>query len=359
MTDDTLPSRLFRRRDRRVWVGALALLIVLLIGGAALAYRLTHRAVTISVEDRTWQVYTRAATVQELLDAENVLVEPGDLVEPGLPDRPQDGMTITVRRAHAVIVDVDGSTRTIRTMQVTPAEILAEQGVALDPYDVILVDGTPLEASTLAAQTWDAPPQTLTVQRSAAIVLRDGGQEQTLHTTALTVADALAPLDLGLYVGDRISPAPDSAVYDGMAIEIERSFPVTLAADGRQYATRVLGPTIGDALALIGVAPGGSDYTIPPLDTLPEPGMTIRLVRVTTALITEDEAIPASTLYLPAPWLLAGTQQVMAEGRDGLATVTAYVRYEDGEPVSRTVRDRQVVQMPVPRLVALGTRPAQ
>lgn len=359
MTEETRPSRLFRRHDRRVWVGALALLVVVVIGGAALAYRLTHDAVTLDVEGQTWQVYTRAASVQELLDAEDVRVEPADLVKPGLPDQLKDGMTVTVRKAHAVIVDVDGEARTIRTMQVAPADILAERDVALGPYDMVIVDGETIPASELASRTWDAPPLALTVQHSVEVTLHEGDQERTLHTTARTVADALAPLDLGLYVADRVIPSLDADVYDGMEIKIERSFPVTLTADGRRYTTRVLGPTIGDALALIGVAPGGNDYTIPPLDTPPTPDMTIRLIRVTTAMTTEDEVLPATTLYWPASWLPAGEQQVLLDGSDGLAAVTAYVRYEDGEPVSRVIRDRQIVRLPVPGLVALGTGPAQ
>lgn len=359
MTEETRPSRLFRRHDRRVWVGALALLAVALVGGAALAYRLTHDAVTLDVEGQTWQVYTRAASVQELLDAENVLVEPADRVDPGLPDHLKNGMTVTVRKAHPVVVDIDGEARMIRTMQVAPADILAEQEITLSPYDVVIVDGVEIGADELTSQIWDAPPLALAVQRSATVTLREGDQLRTLHTTALTVADALAPLDLALYVGDRVTPSLDTPVYDGMAVEIERSFPVTLAADGRRYATRVLGPTVGDALALIGVAPGGGDYTIPPLDTPPTPEMTIRLVRVTTAITTGDEVLPAFTLTLPAPWLPVGEQRVLLDGSDGLATTVAYVRYEDGEPVSRVIRDRQIVRLPVPRLVALGTGPAQ
>jgi hypothetical protein len=37
---------------------------------------------------------------------------------------------------------------------------------------------------------------------------------------------------------------------------------------------------VGDALAQIGLAPLGLDYTIPPLETPLTSGMTIRLVRV-------------------------------------------------------------------------------
>jgi uncharacterized protein YabE (DUF348 family) len=359
MTDDTRPSRLFRRHDRRVWVGALVLLVVLAIGGTALAYRLTHDAVTIDVGGETWQVYTRAATVQEVLDAENVLVEPGDQVEPSLPEPLADGMTVRVLKARPVTVTVDGEAQIIRTMLTAPADILAEQGVTLGPHDVISVDGTGVPAPDLAAGTWNTPPQALAVARGYEITVRDNGQTQTLDTTAQTVAEALAPLNLDLYVGDRVIPALDAAVSDGMIVEIERSFPVTLDADGRRYATRVVGTTIGDALALIGVAPGGSDYTIPPLDTQPEPGMTIQLVRVTTALITEDEALPTAALYLPVPWLPAGEQRTVLDGRDGVVSVTARVSYENGEAVSREVQSRQIVQPPIPALIAVGTGPAQ
>lgn len=361
MTDDTLPSRFFLRRprDRRFWLGALVASALVLVGAAALAFRLSRTAVTLELGGESWDFYTSADTVEELLIAEGISLEAEDAVQPPPDTRLEEGMTVRVDKARTVYLDVDGEARSVRTLATAPDAILREQGVTLEPYDVVLVDGTAYSADQLAAAKWDAPPLTLAVQRSAEVVVQDGAEERMIITTAPTVAQALDALGLALYVGDLITPSPETPVSDGLVVRIERSFPATLAADGRQYSTRVRGATVGDALAAIGVAPTGSDYTDPPLDSAPAPDMTIRLVRVTTELLSEEVTVPPATQYWPDPRLPAGSRRVMVEGIAGRALRITVVRYEDGQPAARSLLDERLLQAPAPRLVAIGTGPAR
>ncbi len=359
MTDDTLPSRFFRRpRDRRFWLGALVAATLVFVGAAALAFRLTHTAVTLELEGESWDFYTSADTVEDLLAAEGIPLETDDAVQPPPGTRLEEGMTVRVEKARTVFLDVDGEARSVRTRATTPDAILREQGITLEPYDVVLVDGAAYSADQLAAAEWDAPPLALAVQRSAEVTVYDGAEERVIVTTAPTVAQALDALGLTLYVGDLITPPPETPVSDGLVVRIERSFPATLAADGRQYVTRVRGPTVGDALAAIGVPPTGSDYTDPPLDSALAPGMTIRLVRVTTELVSEEAEVPPATLYWPDPRLPVGSRRVLVEGVAGRALRFIAVRYEDGQPVDRSLLDERLLQAPAPRLVAIGTGPA-
>jgi uncharacterized protein YabE (DUF348 family) len=152
-----------------------------------------------------------------------------------------------------------------------------------------------------------------------------------------------------------VTPGLSTPVEDGMMVRIRRSHPFTLVVDGRRTATRAYGPTVGDALAVVGAAPVGQDYTVPPSETPFEPGMVIRVVRVVETLVTKRELIPYSTTYRFDPTLAPGTQRVIQAGQDGVRERQVLVRYEDGVEVQRTEQAESILQPATPCLVAVGT----
>ncbi len=355
-TPDTRPSRLLRRPPPARWRAraAGALVTLLVIGGVLLAvYNTTRLTVTVTVDAESHRVRTHAGTVGDVLDDLGVWLDPEDVVQPG-PDTPLDGgMVITVRRATAIALQVDGVTRQVRTQPASPRELLAQQGVSVGPYDVVEVNGQAVPAARLADSAWQTPINTLRVIRSVPLTVVDAGQARTIHTTAVDVGRALDAVGLTLYLADRITPDLDTPVSAGMTVIIERSVPLTVLVDGQQLVTRALGPTVGDALAAIGIAPVGLDYTQPALETPLEAGLVIRVVRVTENVITKDELIPFTTIYRPDSHLATDEKRVIQEGADGLRRHEIRVRYEDGQEINRT-EQAWVEQSPTPRLVAYG-----
>ena len=192
------------------------------------------------------------------------------------------------------------------------------------------------------------------VIRSAAIKVIDQDHTLLVHTTQADVGRALDAVGLTLYLADRVTPDLSTPVHDGLSVVIDRSVPLTIIADGQRLATRATGPTVGDALAAIGVAPVDLDYTIPAENSPIEAGMVIRVVRVTETLITAQTPIPFETIRQPDATLAAGTEQVLRAGADGLREQYIRVRYEDGREIRQTVQDEQVIRAPVSRLVIYG-----
>jgi uncharacterized protein YabE (DUF348 family) len=268
----------------------------------------------------------------------------------------KNGMTISVRKAFAVAVEADGAVHHVRTQQSDPLAILTEQHIQVGEYDVVRVDGQDFSTKDLQGHTWDSPPSNICVLRSSTLNVTDDGQTLVIHTTQTDVGRALDAAGIKLYLADSVTPDFSAPVKDGLTISIQRSHPITLAADGRHLATRAHGPTVGDALAAIGMAPVGQDYTIPPADAPLESGMTIQVVRVTEKLLTEQESIPFQTLYQPDTSLELDKQQTLQEGKEGLRERHIHVRYEDGLEVSRIVQDERVANSPVPQLIGYGTQ---
>ena len=336
----THPTRPARRPSLSTWrTRVMGGLIVggLLIGAALSADYFTRTRVTFEVNGARYRLRTHAHTVQAALDAAGVVLVPPDAVWPP-PEATLDArQVITVRKAHVVTLISDGRLQYVRTLETHPAAILAEQGLTLGPHDVLMVDGEPYTANTLSAHSWDAAPKTLQVIPSVPITVQDGERTLTLYTTAPDVARALEDAGLKLYLADRVTPPMDTPTYAEMRITVERAVPVTVIADGRELQTRARGATVADALAMVGVVPLGLDYTVPPLDAPLEAGMTIRVVRVTEHLVTQEETIPFLALRSPN-----GASEIMGKrhvpaGVIGVRTRVWCVRYEDGKEVKREV----------------------
>ncbi len=326
----------------------------LIAGGALAADRLTRKSVTLDVSGSIQRLHTHAGTVGEALRDAGIPLDPEDLVHPAPQSALRDGMTITVRKAHAVAVQVDGTLRQVRTQAVHPLDVLEEQAIPLGEYDVAQVNGQPYPVQQLEQLGWEVPATTIRVVRSVTMKLVEGETTRVLHTTQADVGRALDAAGVTLYLADRIVPDPSTPVAEGLIVAIERSVPLTVIADGQTLRTRALGPTVGDALAQVGVAPAGLDTTIPPLEAPLSAGMTIRVVRVNEELITQEEPIPFTTITRSDSTLEAGEERVIQEGADGLRRQQIRKRSEDGRAASRETVAEWIVATPAPRIVAQG-----
>ncbi|MBN2306150.1 MAG: DUF348 domain-containing protein [Anaerolineae bacterium] len=339
---------------RRKWTFGLVIAAAVVGASALLVYRATRISVTLDVDGVVRQIYTRAGTVRAVLDESNILIDPEDVVLPALDTQLSGGETITVRKAVVVALQVGDSAQRVRTQSVHPLDVLAERAIPVGLYDVIQVDGQSFAPGELEQRRFNATPTHICVIHSAAIRLIDAGQMVVIHTTEADVGRAFDAAGIELYRADRVTPGLSTLIQDRLTVEIERSVPVSVIADGRRLETRALGPTVGDALAFIGLAPLGADFTIPPLETSLKPEMVIRLVRVTGKVVTEEQVIPFDTIYQPDPALALDEERVIQPGTDGKRAQQIYVRYEDGQEVSRTVQQEWVVEPSTPRLIATG-----
>jgi uncharacterized protein YabE (DUF348 family) len=350
-----IPSRLRpRRRGPRFWAVLAVSGLILVTTLALVANRLTQKTVTLDISGQVHRYHVRGGTVQDVLHEANVLLDPEDVVWPAPQTSLRDGMTITVHKAFAVALQVNGDVRHVRTQATHPLDVLAEQSIPVGPYDVIQVNGQSFSPEQLRKLPWNVPATSIRVVHSASLTVIDGARTLVIHTTQADVGRALDAAGVTLYLADQVTPDLSTPVVDGLVVLIQRSVPVTVAADGREIATRALGPTVGDALAEVRIAPIGLDYTIPPADSPLQPDMTIRLVRVSEETVTAENPLPYSTLYRPDPTLGPDDERLIQPGVDGLLQQEIVVRYEDGQEVSRTVKSERIAQPPVPRIIAYG-----
>jgi len=328
--------------------------------------------VRVVVDGATRTIHTNQATVAAILHDASIQVYPEDRVVPSLEAPVEDGEAIRVDHARPVVVEVDGRTIQARSLKSSPANILADLGITLAPYDKLMVDGQPIEAiapatagrlttaslSTRAGRGTGSPvPHNITVLRAVKLTVRSNDAAPvTLHTTALSIGEALRQAGMTLYLADKVQPELGTPVHDEQAVTIERAVPLTVVADGRHLHTRTHSKTVADALAEAGLALEGSDYTDPAPNAPLQRDMTIRIVRVAETFRIEQEPVPFEIQWMPDPEMEIDNQDLRQAGENGVLQNRIRVRYEDGKEISRRLEDSGIIRPPKTKVIGYGTK---
>lgn len=177
---------------------------------------------------------------------------------------------------------------------------------------------------------------------------------------ARTVEQALRVVGIPVGPHDRVEPALSTRLENNMTVTVARAVRLRVRADGRDHDVWTTEPTVGQALAAIGIAVGPKDRVEPSPDTHlflgPQgPVREVRVVRVREEDTTRLVELPFGTEKHQDASLPAGQVREVRAGKPGLREVTVRTRYEDGKPVARTVVAERVVRAPVDRVLSVGT----
>lgn len=135
---------------------------------------------------------------------------------------------------------------------------------------------------------------------------------------------------------------------------IKETFPITLCIDGETRELHTGGGTVGELLARWDIAPALPDYVRPAAEALLVPGMKVEIVRVTTAEVSEETAIPFSVERVASEYVWKGKEVVKQEGIDGLQKTTYKVIYENGTEISREAIVNTVLEEAQTQIVEYG-----
>lgn len=210
----TVPRR--RRRHRflpapRV-LGVAVMVVLTALGGAWIVQQATAPSgseVTLVVDGARQEVHTDASSVGALLVAARVHLAPGDVVVPSAKISLHDGLHIDVLRAFPVTVDVDGSVRTVRTVE-TSAEKLAKQ---MKLGKLTAVRNNP---GRLAAGA------TVVYRTRVSGSLTIDSQKVTFDSPSRTVDELLQAYNVKLIGDDYVTPSADRVLHDGDSVEVVR-----------------------------------------------------------------------------------------------------------------------------------------
>jgi len=335
----------------RILQGAVALAVLLLVGGLAATYEADAIPVTLVVDGEARPVRTHQQTVGALLLDVGLTLRPEDILEPA-PETPlQPGMTVKVSRARPVTIQADGQTWTVWTHATTTDRILAEGGISLHPADRVTTSPCESVAEVLACSG-----DFVRVTRAVPVTLHEDGRTLSFTTAAPTVGQALQEIGLALYQADRVRPDLGQPVSAGMHIYLERSRPVTVLVDGKTVRTRTHRDRVGEVLADLGIVLVGQDYTDPPPDTPLGEETVVQVVRVAEAFLVQQEPIPYPVRWQPDPELEIDHRRLIQDGVPGILQRRWRVRYENGAEVARALEDEYVAVPPTDKIIGYGTK---
>ena len=269
-------------------------------------------------------------------------------------ERLREGMVISITPAREVEIVDSGSRHIVMTALDKPLDILREADIALSAADKVWVNGALADYDALPA--WTVPARHIEIRRALRLSVIDDGQAVTIWSNAETVGEALFDAGIKLYLTDEVSPPLDSAVSDSLTIRIKRAIPVELMLDGVVIEARTNAGRVADVLTELNAPLFGLDYVRPAGDTAVSEGMLIEIVRVTEEVVSVSEFIPQSNRAQPDAELTLDQSAVVQAGRDGMRELRSRVRYENGLEISREHIESTVVEAPENRIVAYGTK---
>ena len=258
------------------------------------------------------------------------------------------GGTLTALDKHVSVV-VDGSARQVTTLSGSVSGALAAAGITAGAHDAVAPD--------LQAAISDG--STIVVDRGRPLTVTIDGEQRQVWTTARTVDAALPQLDASSQLGlaaDRSRQIP----LGGLAVTASALHTVRLAVGGAP-ATSITSTaaTVGELLAAEQVTLGAQDRLSPAADTPLTDGIAVTVDRVTLTSVNTTLVLPQPAAQNVAdPKLVKGTTKVVQRGRSGSQTVGYQVTTVNGRQTARTEVSRRTVVVSVATVTHVGTATA-
>jgi uncharacterized protein YabE (DUF348 family) len=189
------------------------------------------------------------------------------------------------------------------------------------------------------------------------VILDVDGKYYTWKTLNCNVEGVLLEKNITLNDGDVVKPGLKTAVTDNLNIEVIRAFPVVIKTSDNTLNYNTITQTVRELLEQANLKYSLDDKVSPGLDTIVKPYLKIKIIRVTTTVITRREIVEPAVEYRKDQELERGVQKEIRAGKPGLAERRIKVVYEDGREVRHYKIAEKILKPPVSSIVLVGTKP--
>lgn len=274
-------SRLTRMR-------VTALIVAIAVFCAGTAFASTDDSFTVSIYDagEVITVQTKEEDPYTIVEQANIELLDRDKL---YTEKFKVGETSSIyvcRASNVKFIDAEGNEKTL-FFAGTVKELALEQGIRLGEKYIANYDG-----DTIVTQNME-----VIIYSANGVTIKVDDELKNVFSTAETVEDLLSEQEIVLDENDEVVPSLETAVYDGMYIEVLRV----------EYATR-----------------------------------------------EATEVIPYETITKYTNRLRFGKEVVKSEGSDGLKTVVYEDKYVNGELAVSTVLEETILEEAVDHLVWIG-----
>ncbi len=228
-------------------------------------------------------------------------------------------------------------------------ESISIAATSIEPMDEAVPAGNDDDSVTIAAVGIEP------MGEAVPVVLHQDGLSVSTVSAASTVGEVLAGEGVVVDDGDYLFPSAGSLVTAGTHIYIYRARELFLSVGGDATTVHSRKATVAEVLHEADVSLGLLDRVEPALDAPVEDGLTIRVVLVREEFETVEEVIPLSVVYQDDPTMDMGRYLVLDWGADGLIHREYRAVYEDEQEIERELLN-EWEQPPREQIIAQGTK---
>lgn len=245
----------------------------------------------------------------------------------------------------------DGVEKTILTKSKTVGDALRDAEINLDDLDKISpsVDTELTDSMTV-----------VNIRRARPITVVDGSRRTRVVTAEVDASKITAQVDADLQARDTVDTGiiTDfmSAGGAGQEIRITRAKAVNLTLYGQKVTLRTQQTTVGAMLTESGIGLADSDATSVPLDTAITDGMSLQIWRNGIQTIEQEEDVPFETQVVNDASKKVGYVEVQTAGQVGKKMVIYQVNMQNGVEVSREKISEVVTVPAVAQVEVHGTK---
>lgn len=302
--------------------------IALVLGGLGLLFAHLWHPYELSVDGQTLHVRTIAFSLRGLLRQLNYELQPGDRtsVDPetfsmNLPKR------LSIQRTRLVEVENGGEEISLQSSELLPSNLLQEAGILLFPEDIVMQDGAGIDPNEPLPGSMEASLHFIPAKQ---ITLEIDGEIRTLYTQKATLAEAMLEAGIQVQPEDRLSASPETLLEAQNTFTLAKARSLAITVGNQTVSGMSAAPTVGEALAELGVAPQNLDRSIPLEDQpLPINGQVTLIRAAESIALVKDESAFSYTYQLD-PDAELDTTSVLTPGQLGLVVSRQRSRIEDG-----------------------------
>ena len=191
--------------------------------------------------------------------------------------------------------------------------------------------------------------------RAVPIIVKVDGKDISFKTAAANVAEALKEKSIFVAPEDLVEPNLTNKLKAGMKVAITRALPITILVDGKELPVKSPQPTVAQVLNEAKVAVGPLDKVLPSLNTSASNNLKIKVIRVAQKEEQVEQRVPFETVRRKDRSMALGINKVIQEGKNGLARLRYKIITEDGRPVKKELLGRSILSPSISRVIAMGT----
>jgi uncharacterized protein YabE (DUF348 family) len=193
-------------------------------------------------------------------------------------------------------------------------------------------------------------------EATKSITIIDNGVSSVLETRTSSVLGFLEENAIQVGPNDRLSLLPTDPLEEGSQIVIDRAKAITVKADGKQEVTYTTEDTVGGVIKALNISLQREDRITPAINSPLHEGLTVAIVRVRKEVVETKYPIAFKVVEQKNAALETGKQKVVTTGKAGLVVFKMERIYEDGKLISQEMIEKTVAQPVVHQVVAIGMK---